>query len=298
MRYIMLAIVLGVVGLTLAFGQASTEPEEKVIKAALDSYTAAFNKGDLDSLLASFAADADFTDNDGKQSRGKAAMADLLNRALAEFKGQQLKATITSLHMLRPDVAMTDGQVDITAQDGATDSGRFVAVWTKSNGKWLLSSIHNLPNAQTVSAAASPQLKQLEWLVGDWVPQDPKSSVRINGRWTLNQSFLLLEYAVKGKQDEDLSVVQYFAWDPIQEVITSWFFDSRGGYGGGDCVREANTWTAEWSGVLPQGRRGSSVNSITFIDNKSFAFKSVDREIDGVPMADIDMKFIRKATGQ
>ena len=34
------------------------------------------------------------------------------------------------------------------------------------------------------------------------------------------------------------------------------------------------------------------------IDNKSFVFKSVDREIDGLPMADIEMKFIRKAASK
>jgi hypothetical protein len=60
-------------------------------------------------------------------------------------------------------------------------------------------------------------------------------------------------------------------------------------------VRDGNTWTAGWSGVLSDGRPASSVNSIKFIDDKTFLFRSVDREIDGLPLADLDVKFARKA---
>jgi hypothetical protein len=120
--------------------------------------------------------------------------------------------------------------------------------------------------------------------------------VQVNGRWALDKSFLVLEYTARGKDGEDLTVLQFFGWDTADEVVRSWFFDSRGGNGGGDWVRDGNTWTAGWSGVLSDGRPASSVNSIKFIDDKTFLFRSVDREIDGLPLADLDVKFARKAT--
>jgi hypothetical protein len=99
---------------------------------------------------------------------------------------------------------------------------------------------------------------------------------------------------VKDKDNEDLSVTQFFGWEPIDGVVRSWFFDSRGGYGGGDYVRTANTWTSGWSGVLSEGQTGSSTSSIQFVDDKNFIFRSVDREIDGLPVADVEAKFVRK----
>jgi uncharacterized protein (TIGR02246 family) len=298
MRRIILTATLGLAGLALALGQAPTVEEDKAFRAAVDSYTAAINKGDLDGLLAHIADDADFINDAGKQYKGKASLAELFKQSLADLKGHKLTTTITSLHFLRPDVVTVDGKADITAPDGTTDSGRFTAIWTKVGGKWLLSSVRDLPDPPAAPDTAPAQLKQLEWLVGDWVHEDPTFVVQVGGRWALNKSFLLLEYTVKGKGGDDLTVAQYFGWDPMDGVIRSWFFDSQGGYGGGDWERQGNTWTAPWSGVLSEGQTASSVNSITFIDDKSFLFRSVDREIDGLPMADVEVKFVRKTAGK
>jgi uncharacterized protein (TIGR02246 family) len=298
MRHIIVSAVAGFAGLALVLGQAPAADAEKEVRAELDSYTAAFNKGDLDGLLAHFAADADFVNDSGEQLKGKAGLAELFKQTLADLKGYKLAVTITSLRFLRPDVALLDGEATLTAPDGASDSGRFNVVWTKSDGKWLMSSVHDLAQPSDLTADASPPLEQLDWLVGDWTHEDPSFNARVSGRWTLNQRFLLLEYAVKQKDSEDLIVDLYFGWDPLEGVIRSWFFDSQGGYGGGDWVREGNTWTADWRGVLSEGQTASSVTSIQYLDGKGFLFRSVDREIDGQPLADVEAKFTRKTVGQ
>jgi uncharacterized protein (TIGR02246 family) len=298
MRYIILTAAAGLTGLALALGQAPTADEEKAVRAAVDSYTAAFDKGDLDGLLAHITDDADFINEDGTQYKGKAGLAGVLKRSLAELKGHTLKTTLTSVRFVRPDVAVADGTAEITAPDGATDSGRFTAVWAKADGKWLLSSVRDLPDSAAAPESAPGPLQQFEWLVGDWAHEGPNHTAQMGGRWTLNKNFLLLEYAVKGKDGEDMTVVQYVGWDPADGVIRSWFFDSQGGYGGGDWVREGNTWTAQCAGMLPEGQAASSVNSIQFIDDQGFIFRSVDRAIDGLPVADMEVKFVRKAAGK
>src|SRR5262245_16100356 len=115
MRCIIVTAAVTLAGLALALGQAPPADEESAVRAAVDSYTAAFDKGDLDGLLAHVAADADFIDDHGKQYRGKAELAELLKQSLTDLKGCQLKSTILSLHFLRPDVAVVDGKADITA---------------------------------------------------------------------------------------------------------------------------------------------------------------------------------------
>ncbi|HKB04421.1 MAG TPA: SgcJ/EcaC family oxidoreductase [Gemmataceae bacterium] len=296
MRRIIVTAMVGLAGLALALGQVTPANDERAVRAAVDSYTSSFNNGNLDAVLAHVAADVDFIDDGGKQYNGKADLGQVLKQSLADLKGSKLKTTITSVRFLRPDVAVVDGKSDLTSPEGTTDSGRFTSTWTKADGKWLLSCVRNLPDTSATPEPAAAALHQLEWLIGDWTHEEPNYRVQVNGRWALNQSFLVLEYTARGKDSEDLTVLQFFGWDPADEVIRSWFFDSKGGNGGGDWERDGNIWNAEWSGVLSDGRSASSVNSMQFIDDKTFVFRSSDREIDGLPLADLEVKFVRKAT--
>jgi uncharacterized protein (TIGR02246 family) len=291
--------VLGLAGLTLVLGQAPSVDEEKAVRATVESYTAAFNRGDLDGLASYFTADADFVNDGGKEYHGKSNLVDILKRSLAELKGYKLKTTITALHFPLPNVAVIDGQADLTGRDGATDSGRFTAVWIKSDGKWRLSSLHDLADSPAASEEeeTSP-LQKLAWLVGEWTHEDPNFSVQLRGRWSLNNNFLLLEYSEKGKDSDDLIVIQYFGWDPVDDVVRSWSFDSRGGSGEGEWSRSENTWSAQVSGVLAEGRTASSVLRLKQLDEKSLLLESVEREIDGIPMADVVARFVRKTGGK
>jgi uncharacterized protein (TIGR02246 family) len=299
MRSIALITLSGLTALAVAFGQGTETDDEKDVRAAIDAYTAAYNKGDLDALLTHVAPDADLIDENGKQYKGKASLGGLCKRALTEFKGQTLETVVTALRFLRPDVAIVDGTAVMTAQDGTAASGRFTATWTKSGDRWLLSSVRDLPDGPATPEAEQPEtLKQLEWLIGDWASEDPNYPVRVSARWALNQRFLRVEYTLNDQDVEALTVEQYFAWDPVAGGIRSWFFDSEGGYGGGAWERQGDIWTATWDGVLADGRTASSVNSMKYIDEKSFLFRSVEREVGGLPMADVEARFVRKATGK
>src|SRR6516165_8229976 len=77
MRRIMLSALLALAGLALALGQPPKTDEEKAVRAAIDSYTAAYNKGDLASLLAHVAPDVDLIEETGTKHTGKANLAEL-----------------------------------------------------------------------------------------------------------------------------------------------------------------------------------------------------------------------------
>src|SRR5208283_2772983 len=121
---------------------------------------------------------------------------------------------------------------------------------------------------------------------------------RLSCRWALGKSFLQSEYTVKNKDGEDMAVTQFFGWDPVQGKIRSWFFDSKGGYGEAFWTRQKQTWTAAAAGVLPDGKTGSATNSIRFLDDKNFVWQAAEREVDGEPLADAEVKFTRVSTGQ
>jgi hypothetical protein len=193
-------------------------------------------------------------------------------------------------------VALVDGALEYTSADGTRDSNRFAVVWVKSGDKWVISSARDLPaEVEDVPSLTYPQLKALEWLIGDWVDDSGKGTVRIACKWAPNKSFLLMEYEVKQEGADPMLVTQRIGWDPVNNRVRSWVFDSTGGFGEGYWQRDGNKWVVGASGILPDGGTGGSTNVYEFKDNNTFLYRSVDREIDSQPVADVEVKFARKA---
>jgi hypothetical protein len=78
-------------------------------------------------------------------------------------------------------------------------------------------------------------------------------------------------------------------------MMRSWVFDSHGGFGEGNWQRDGNRWVVACAGVLPDGGTGQATNIWEFVDPKTFVWRAVDREVDGQPVGDMDVKFVRKS---
>jgi uncharacterized protein (TIGR02246 family) len=301
---------LGVLGVSLllhgtpladASGQERSAPpasksgDEQAIRKAAAAHVEAMNKGDLNTLLAHWAPDADYIDEAGKVTRGKEALTALFKKGLAEHKGSKISGKMHSLKFLRPEVAMEDGSLEFTAPDGAKESNRYAVVWVKSGDRWLISSARDLPaEVHEAPSLAYPQLKALEWLVGEWQDASDKIDVNIVVRWDLNRSFLLMQYEVKRPGVDPVQVTQRIGWDGRNGMVRSWTFDSHGGFGEGYWERQGNRWLVGTSGILPDGGTGGATNVYEFLDPNSFVWRALDREVDGKPLADTEIKFVRK----
>jgi uncharacterized protein (TIGR02246 family) len=184
------------------------------IKQAAADYSAALNKGDVDGLLAHWAPDADYIDESGKTTRGRAAIAALLRKNQEHLKGHKMKLEGTGLRFVTPDAALADGKATLVSPDGTEDVTPFTAVWVKSKGKWLVKSLRDFADdTANEPETATDHLSHLELLLGDWVSTDKGAEVQFHCRWTLNKSFLLAEYTVK-RGDHETSTAQRFGWDP------------------------------------------------------------------------------------
>ena len=259
--------------------------DEQSILKAMQAYEAAFNKGDVDAIMTFWAADAEFISDDGKATRGRDAIAAQTKRAITEHKGLTVKLTNKSIRFIKPDVALQDGIVTLSAQDKPADSGPFTSVWSKTDGKWLLVSVRDLPDEMPTAGTNYSALKQLEWMVGEWTAQEKDVSVDMTVRWDKNQNFLLLENTIKLK-GENLSITQFIGWDPSQQQIRSWIFDSRGGFGETFWARQGNQWEGQAAGVLSDGRTTSSLNTWKYVDDHTAEWQSTQRQVDSQPMPD------------
>jgi uncharacterized protein (TIGR02246 family) len=279
---------------TQAQGPALGSSEEQAIRKSVDDYCATFNKGDIGGLMDYWADDADYVDADGTAHRGKDAIRALFQSSTENLKGHKLGLKITALRIVKPEVAIEDGVAELTDPEGATTSAPYTAVWVKSGDKWLIQSARDLPSQEASVPATSDNLSPLAWLIGEWVSEDKGPKVTLTSKWALDKNFIVQDYTVAGQDGADLRVVQWIGFDPGTGQIKSWTFDSRGGHGEGLWMRDGNTWHAETTGVLADGRIGSAFNSVRFVDDTHLEWRSTDRNVEGQPMPDAEVKFVRE----
>jgi uncharacterized protein (TIGR02246 family) len=202
MRIIAASLVLGLgllFAVTLAQGPGSaaksTAGDEEAIRKAMAAYSAAYNKGDLDGIMALWSPEGEFISEDGKVTRGKEALSALFQKGFTDNKGSTIKLTSKSIRFLKPDVAIQDAVVQLTSPDKPADNGPYTTFWTKTDGKWLLASVRDLPgDAPPGGPSNYDNLKQLEWLVGDWTSEGKNTPVDMSCKWDKNQNFLYMEH--------------------------------------------------------------------------------------------------------
>jgi uncharacterized protein (TIGR02246 family) len=303
MRLLLATAVVAILGLAplLSGGQQPSkdaEPpraDEEGIRQAMRQYTAAFNKGDLNGVMAFWTADAEFMSEDGKTVRGRDAIGAQTKRVFSKHKQLTIKLVSKSIRFVKPDVALQDGVVTLSAQDKSAESGPYTAVWIRTDGKWLMNSVRDLPAEGAPRVASNyGALKQLEWLVGEWVSEAGDTRVTLSFHWAHNQNFLRMEQTVTTKGETVLEVTQMIGWDALQQQLRSWVFDSHGGFGESYWTRQGNRWDVNAAGALSDGRATSSVNVWKYIDDQTLEWESRDRQLDSQPMPDVKATYHKK----
>jgi uncharacterized protein (TIGR02246 family) len=275
---------------------AARSDDEQSIRKSAESYCEAFNRGDVAALLTFWADDADYVDADGEACRGKEAIGAMFDGAKEDLNGQKLTLKIDSLRLVKPEVAVEDGTATLTSPDGEATSGRYTAVLVKDGDTWLISSAHDLPSDPDAAEAPESEedhLQPLEWLVGDWVSEGKGAPVKLTANWALDKSFLALDYSMARDSGEDTRVMQWIGFDPLTGQFKSWTFDSRGGYGDGVWTQADNGWQIDTTGVLPDGRTGAAHGSVSLIDDTHCKWSSTQRNVEGQPMPDVEVRFVR-----
>ena len=132
-----------------------------------------------------------------------------------------------------------------------------------------------------------PNLKEIEWLIGTWEDQAEDVTILVNGQWDKYKNFILQHFEWKVEDRDELELKQIIGWDPIQQKIRSWVFDSDGGFGEGLWTKVNDQWHVKMIYTLPDGRKGSATNVYAKNDNNSYSFSSFGREIDGEVLPNI-----------
>jgi hypothetical protein len=272
----LIGIVLAIASVRQADGRQNTAPQtkgqavstaepvgraddEKSIRAGIQAFSLAFQK------------------NDARTLQGHAALLDHYASRFAGMPDHKLETVIDAIKFLAPGIARETGHTRVLSADGATVStGRYAAIHINRHGRWLIASVREIADKDI---SHYERLKELEWLVGDWVAETEEAVVFTSVAWTDEKNFLLRSFDVRVKGKPALTGTQRIGWDPLTKQIKSWVFDSRGGYGEGLWTRSSEQWVVKATGVRPDGRTASATQVLTYVNRDKLRWKSIDRTL-------------------
>lgn len=272
---------------TIPAGADEPKAEEKAVdKDRRAAFIAAYDKGDAKAVAAFWAADATYVDQDGRETKGRAAIEKMYEKVFADNKGAKLAIHVTSLKQLTPDVVLQDGVTEVTpAGGGFPTAARYSAVLVKKDGEWYLQSIRE---AQPVPASNSEYLEELAWLIGEWAGENEKGeSGSASYDWAENDNFIVSTFATTLDGFPVAGGTQWIGWDAADKQIRSWSFYSGGGFGEGVWTRDGNKWTIKITARTAAGKKVSATNLVTKTDNDHLTWQVTKLTVAGEALPDL-----------
>jgi len=277
---------------TQAPSKEGPDPVRKAILANVRAYMGAFNRQDVKAVADLFSEDCDVTENDGTRIHGRKELEKELKETFADESKAKISIEVDSLTLVTPEVALETGAVDYYP-DGKTltAEAQYQVIHVKRGDRWLMR------DARTFSRKVlSPydQLRDLDWLVGDWVDESSDGVVESRYRWAANKAFLLQDFTIRSSGKKVLNGTQRIGWDPLSKQIKSWVFDSEGGYGESLWSNVDDAWVIEVKGVRSDGKVVTATNQIVQLAKDRFRFDSADRIVGEERMPNFQAIVVRK----
>jgi uncharacterized protein (TIGR02246 family) len=266
--------------------------DESAIRAAAKSYVEAYNRGDAKAVAGHWAENADWVNPDGDRVRGRQAIEEQMQAMFDDQAGGKIEVGEVKVRLLSAEVALEEGVARVAKPGEATSVSNYLAIHVKKNGQWKLDSVRETEGRGTNEAADN--LKQLEWLVGQWIDESPNTVVEHKCEWSPDGHFLLGEFLVQIEQRPAMKGTVRIGWDPQRRQLRSWIFDSEGGFAEGFWTNVGQRWIVKVSGVRADGSAVSATNIYTPLRRDRFQFDSVDRLVGDEEDPAISVLVVRK----
>jgi len=275
--------------------------DEGAIRAAVESYVDAYNRGAARAVAAHWSESGEWVSPSGRRVRGRGAIEGEMKALFAASPAVRIEVEPPRIRLISKDVAVEDGVGRVLRPSESPTEATYLAIHVKQGGDWKLDSVRETD--VPVDPPPASALQELAWLVGEWVDDSPEATVETSVSWTKNKTFLSYSFRVSVPDMDDLEGTQVIGWDPVAGTIRSWMFDSDGGFGEGGWSPTASGWSVRFSQVLPDGRKAAATNIYTIVDANTFTWKSIGRQVDGEFQPNLDeARVVRKgaveATGK
>ena len=254
--------------------------ENQLITDRIQNYVDTINKGGDTSSF--WSDDAQFRNPaTGDIVEGKAAIGDYIKEI---SQGKTLTFKISKIDLQDGNNATVKGVVEINNGDRKARKLDLI----KQGDNWVIKTVTDIPFANPPDLYSN--LKDLEWMIGNWKDSDPKDdvSITIDTKWDKFKNFIVQTFDSKIYDMDEMEGKQIIGWDAAANKIKSWIFDSDGGYGEGVWSKTDKGWQVNITYSLPDGRKGSAVDFYIQKDPNTYDFSSTSRQVDGQIVPNID----------
>ncbi len=265
------------------------------VETAIQSYVTAFNNRDAARLAAHWAAEGVYTSRTtGEKVVGREAMTAEFTTMFAGDAVPNLAVTTESIEFVSPNVALERGVATVTHSEDDVVETSYSVVYVKQDGQWLIDRVTEDEIAFEYSNR--DKLEPLAWMIGEWVDEIEGSAVEFSCQWTRNQNFISLKFEVLSADGVDSSGLQVIGWDPVNNQIRSWLFDSDGSFVAGIWNHQAedNKWVVQSTATLADGAQGSYTSIYRPLEDGNVGWQKLNRVLDGELLPSIDEVIIRR----
>ena len=136
-------------------------------------------------------------------------------------------------------------------------------------------------------------------MVGSWIDKDEDDNVTIQTdcEWTKNRNFMTRSFAVVDRRPGEQVRHANRRLGPDRQANSLVGLRLDGGYSEGKWKHKGKKWIVQQTGTLPDGGKTTATNIFTQVDDNSFTWQSINREVDGEMQPNIDeVLIVRKPT--
>lgn len=277
---------------TAAVDPAAIPAEEKPFWDSAQVFLNAYAKRDAKAIGELFTTDAEFFDEFGELTQGRAAIVAMFQDVFQSTPETTIEAMqIERIRRITDHVALEEGYVVSSESPNAPRyRSRYVALHTKGDDG--VYRINTLKSRSRESIDRGEHLAQLSWMLGEWVNEDANSVVHTTCDWSADGNYLLREFTIQTHDGREMSGVQRIGWDPARKKLRSWTFDSEGGFFTGLWTQDGSQWLLTSAGVTAGGDTVTATSVYTRVDAEmvTWSYRSlivggeVKRDLDKVTM--------------
>ncbi|MGI9519830.1 MAG: YybH family protein [Pirellulaceae bacterium] len=279
--------------------QAATEPDPQAeaaaeIEAAIQSYVAAFNGRDAATLAAHWAPEGVYTSRTtGEQVVGRDAITAEFTQIFGQENIPGLAVSTESIEFISPSVALERGTAVVSHSEEDMVETSYSVVYIKLDGKWLIDRVTE--DEIVVQMSNSDKLQPLDWMIGEWIDESEIMTIEINCQWTRNQNYISRTFKVTGDEIESAGM-QIIGWDPVNNQIRSWLFDTDGSYVSGTWTKgeDQDRWVVQSVATLVDGSQGSYTSILEPLEDGSYSWRKVNRVLDGELLPSLDEVIVQR----
>lgn len=272
---------------------ATLTKDERDVRTAAVRFVEAFNAHDAAAVASLFGPNARMEETDGEVVVGREAIQEAYAAEFERSPECAISLEMESLVFLTPDVAVEAGAVDFYP-DGQTltSRSRYIAVHLRRDDAWRIVSSRTL-DREVLSNYE--HLRDLEWMLGDWIDEGGASVIEFSSKWDDNRSFLLNEFQVIEEGAITLRGTQRIGWDPQAKQIRAWIFDTDGGFGEARWTFVDGEWLVKATGVTAEGASVSATRTYRVVDRDHVIVTTTDRIAGGERLPDFEVTLTRRS---